>query len=204
MASTQGFITARTKSGAPVGRMEEFSVSNGYATALYDGDPVAVSTTGYLKRAANTNTVVGIYRGCRYIDSATGEMRFGPTLPAGTSSGGIIDGVYTTPRAIVEAVDNATFFVAADASVTLGLVGQGFEVSLGAGDDVTKKSGVNLKTATATTSAAPTSSMVQIVNLVNQVGTVAYSTAGGASHNFTNATPLVEVRFLRTRSGATL
>jgi len=202
MASINGFTPARSKYGNNVGMMEEFTTSNGYATALFRGDPIAVSTTGFAKRATNTATVVGVYDGVRYIDS-TGKMNFGPYLPASTSSaaGQLIDGVWANPRINVATADNTTWFITADATVTQGLVGQCFEVSFGTGSTLTGNSGINLKVASATTSAAPTSSMVRLVNLVNQVDNPTYSSAGGGAQNLTSSTPTVEVMFLRTRNG---
>lgn len=203
MATPRGFLPNRSRAGSP-GVLEEFPASNGYATALYRGDPISVSTTGFVKRALNTSTVWGVYAGVRYID-ATGKMNFGPYLPASTSSTGgqLIDGVYDSPRVLIESNEGKTFFIQADASVTTGLVGRFFEVSYGAGSNFTGQSGFNLKVASASTSTAPTSSMVRLVRLVNGVDNPVYSTAGGGSQNLTNATPLVEVIFLRTRSGTT-
>lgn len=202
MARPQGFTPARSKYGNNQGMMEEFSVSNGYAVALFRGDPIAVSA-GVAKRATNTETVVGVYDGVRYIDPSTLKMNFGPYLPASTSMvpGTPIDGVWTAPRINVQTADNATWFITADATVSQGHVGQCFEVSFGAGNVFTGQSGINLVVATATTSAAPTSSMVRLVNLVNQVDNPVYSSAGGGAQNLTSTTPQVEVMFLRTRNG---
>jgi hypothetical protein len=202
MASVKGFTPARSRTGQNVGMGEEFTVSNGYTTALFRGDPVAVSTTGYLKRATNTATVVGVVQDVMYIGS-TGKIEFGPYLPANTSNlGGYpLPGGWTNPRVGVQTAENATWFITADATVTQGLVGACFEVSYGAGSTTTGQSGFNLKVASATTSAAPTSSMVRLVNLVNSVDNPVYSSSGGAATNLTNATPTVEVMFLRTRSG---
>ncbi len=203
MAQAMGLQNARSRFGNAVGMTDEYSTSNGYSVALFRGDPIALSTNGFAERASNTQTVVGIFQGARYIDSA-GKMQFTPFLPASTSSAGgsLIDGVYNSPRIIVQPVNNTSWFITADASVTQGLLGRCFEVSYGTGSTLTGNSGARLATATATTSAAPTSSMVRLVNLVNQVGTVAYSSAGGGSSNLTDANPMVEVVFLRTNTGS--
>lgn len=202
MATIKGFTPSRTRTGAAVGLMEEVATSNGYATALFRGDPITVGSAGYATRATNTDTIWGVYEGVRYIDDK-GKMSFGPYLPAGTSSAGgqLIDGVYDTPRVTLNSATNQTFFITADASVSQGLVGSCFEVSLGAGNTLTGQSGVNLKVASATTSAAPTSSMVRLVSIPAQVDNPVYSTAGGGASNLTSATPTVEVMFLRTRNG---
>lgn len=197
-----GFKPARSRIGQAIGMMEEFSTSNGYATALYRGDPIAVSTNGYAKRATNTATIVGVYDGVRYVRD-DGKMGFGPALPASTSSlgGTLIDGVWSTPRINVQTAENATWFIEADATVSQGHVGQCFEVSFGTGSSFTGDSGINLKVASATTSATPTSSMVRLVNLVNGVRNPTYSSTGGGAQNLTSSTPIVEVMFLRTRNG---
>lgn len=204
MASINGFTPARTLSGGAVGLMEEFSTSNGYNTALYRGDPIAVSTNGYAKLAKNTSTIYGVFDGSRYIDPVTQKMIFSPYLPAATSSyaGTPIDGAWNNPRITIQTGTNATWFITADASVSQGLIGQFFEVSFGTGSNLSGNSGVNLKVATASTSAVATSSMVRLINVPNQVGNVVYSSAGGGTSNLTSATPTVEVQFIRTR-GAT-
>lgn len=206
MATAKGFTPARSKYGNQMGMMEEFSTSNGYTTSLFRGDPIAVSTNGYAKRAGNVSTVVGVYEGVRYIDPTTQKMIFGPYLPAATSMtpGVAIDGVWTSPRINVQTADNATWFLTADATVSQGHVGQCFEVSFGTGSSLTGQSGAVLRVASATTSAAPTSSMVRLVNLVNQVDNPVYSTTGGGASNLTSTTPQVEVMFLRTRNGTAL
>lgn len=203
MATSKGFTPAKSRAGAP-GTLEEFPSSNGYATALYRGDPISVSTNGYVKRALNTSTVWGVYAGTRYVGD-DGKMKFGPYLPANTSSlgGTLIDGVYDSPRVNIITTDGKSFFITADASVTTGLVGRFFEVSYGAGSNLTGQSGFNLKVASASTSTAPTSSMVRLVSLVNGVDNPQYSSTGGGSQNLTAANPIVEVIFLRTRSGTT-
>jgi hypothetical protein len=204
MATAKGFSPARTRTGAAQGMMEEFSTANGYATALYRGDPIAVSTNGFAKRATNVQTVVGIMDGVRYIDPTTLKMNFGPILPAATSMvpGTPIDGVWTNPRVNVQTAGDATWFITADATVSQGHVGQCFEISVGTPSTFAGQSGIVMRVASATTSAVPTSSMVRVVNLVNQVDPTAYSSTGGGSQNLTNATPQVEVVFLRTRYGA--
>jgi hypothetical protein len=203
MATAKGFTPARTRSGQNVGLMEEFSTSNGYATALFRGDPIAVSTNGFAKRAGNTQTVVGVFEGSRYIDPTTQKMTFTPFMPASTSTaaGTLIDGVYDTPRINVQTAETATWFITADATVTQGLVGRCFEVSFGTGSTFTGNSGAVLRVASATTSAVPTSSMVRLISLVNGVDNPRYSSTGGGAQNITDATPTVEVMFLRTRYG---
>lgn len=203
MATAKGFTPARTRTGAAVGMMEEFSTSNGYATNLFRGDPIAVSTNGFAKRAGNTQTVVGVFDGARYVDSATQKMTFTPFLPASTSSaaGTLIDGVYNSPRINVQTAENATWFITADATVSQGHVGQCFEVSFGTGSTLNGNSGAVLRVASATTSAVPTSSMVRLINLVNGVENPRYSSSGGGAQNITDPTPAVEVVFLRTRNG---
>src|SRR4051812_11176705 len=110
MASIKGFTASRTQAGSNFGLMEELQTANGYATALYPGDPIAVSTTGFAKRATNISTIWGVYKGCRYFQDTTKKPLFGPVLPASTSSGGLVDGIYDSPRILVDNVQGKTFF----------------------------------------------------------------------------------------------
>jgi hypothetical protein len=196
MAERKGFWPARTRSGAAMGLMEEIQVANNYGVALFPGDPISVSTTGFAQLAGATETVVGIYRGARFIDPVTRAVNYTAVLPANTSSGGFIDGV-NVPLIQVETVEDKTFFITADATVSQGHVGRNANVSVGAGSVINKLSGVHLHVSSISTS---TDRMLRVLSLPNQVNNPIYSATGGSASNLNDPQPVVEVVFLRQRS----
>jgi hypothetical protein len=168
MATKRFGLKALRKQGSGVNGTgySKFPIANGYAADLYNGDPVKVSA-GFLQAATNTDSPVGVFRGCRYVDSNTGKTVWSQKFPANTSSGGVIEGA-NTPLADVEADVNNTYVIVADATVTAGMMGLNFKVSAGTADEIYKSSGVALHVSSATTSVDGL--MLKMLDRVNQPG----------------------------------
>jgi hypothetical protein len=116
----------------------------GYATAIYKGDPVGISS-GYLFRcSAAADHAVGVFMGCQYNDINTKKPTWSPNYVANTSVG-------TDPAGIVAMVaddpDN-TYVIQADASVTVGDVGLNFALTIGTGSNITGQSAFGLDAGT--------------------------------------------------------
>jgi hypothetical protein len=57
-------------------------ISSGYASSLYFGTPVSVTTNGTLIVATTTSPIVGMFAGCRYQPTATDMTTYTKLWPA--------------------------------------------------------------------------------------------------------------------------
>jgi hypothetical protein len=199
-----GLRPVRTKSGRKYtgGGMSRYPVANGYATALFKGDPVKVSG-GTIVLAGNGDKPIGVFQGASYID-ANGSNVISEMLPASTSvSAGakVIDAVNgrTVPVAYVADDPALVMVIRADSSLSVADFGKNARVSAGSGNTATKLSGHNVVVASFTTSGVDATSadkqtMVRVIGLYDTPG----NSVGAAnplleviwiSHadNFTNA-----------------
>ena len=108
VSKTYGFKPLQRLDGLPyAGAIRQIPVAAAYATAILNGDTVAISG-GYLvaKTATNSGDTVGVLVGCQYVDS-NGQTRQGQYYPAASST--------ATALAYAYVVDdpNAVFQVAA-------------------------------------------------------------------------------------------
>jgi len=126
-----------TGQGYNTAGMSEYRVSNSYGGNIFYGDPVALAggNGGDIRQASvSTDYIVGIFMGCRYVDSTWQQPRWSRYFPAGTSSA---DGVI---RALVLDDPEATFLAQADASCSAGVIGMNISMSVGAGNTLTGRS----------------------------------------------------------------
>lgn len=108
-----------------------YPVSNGYATAIGNGDPVKLSA-GKIELATNAGVVLGTLQQVMYINS-DGELTFDDDFVAATSSkGGVIvaNGVAQV-FALVNDDPNQTYIMRTvdAASISAGMIGRSFKVS---------------------------------------------------------------------------
>lgn len=176
----QGFKSSRKAGGAPNSTgLNVYRTANGYATALFTGDPVTISG-GNIVRAVNGDRVIGAAVAFAYVGSDRAPV-WTNILPASTSSSGVLEGD-ARPLVLVDDNPNSTFTIPAAAALTVAAtnIGALAAVSIGAGD-------VNLRQSNAVVNAIVTSldqSMVRIVGLVQT-----------PENSFSNAGNLVEVVF---------
>jgi len=150
-----GLRPLRTKGSKPYsGGLTQYTIAQGYATAIYQGDMVCVSA-GNLEvlTSGNFPGVLGVFMGCAYVDKTTKKPVFSNYYPASTSSYGFIDGSSKTVAYVCDDPD-ATFLICSDAAVSAGDLGKNVSVSLATGSSYTGLSGMTLKAGTATAGAA--------------------------------------------------
>ena len=85
---TYGFKPINRLDGLPyAGAIRQIPVAPAYATAILNGDTVAVNTSGYLVAASTTDSgaIVGVLVGCSYINSS-GQPVQGQYYPAAQST----------------------------------------------------------------------------------------------------------------------
>ena len=85
---TYGFKPINRLDGLPyAGAIRQIPVAAAYATAILNGDTVAIDSTGYLvaKTATATGDSVGVLVGCQYVNSS-GQTVQGQYYPASQST----------------------------------------------------------------------------------------------------------------------
>lgn len=113
MANSQkpmGLTPSRMLGGTPFNNSQNrYRILKNYATAIYQGDLVAVSTNGTIIRAgATTNPVVGVFNGVFYTDPTTQKPTWKNYYPGSISANNIIANVIDDP--------NVVYTIAADES----------------------------------------------------------------------------------------
>lgn len=189
-----GMTPARLLGGRyNTGGTTAYAVANAYGTAIFKGDPVKLSA-GYIVRGGGTDTTaIGVARGFFYMDSTNyGKPRFTDQLPASTSTynSQSIDG-FSSPVAYVVDDPDATFYIQADATVSVADVGAYYQVSIGAGSTITGISGARLNVSSKSTTS--TDRLVKVIGLAKLPGN-AWNQASGT---------VVEVRFVGHQNAGT-
>jgi len=136
VSKTYGFKPINRLDGLPyAGAIRQIPVAPAYATAILNGDTVAIDTNGYLvaKTTTNSGDSVGVLVGCQYVNS-NGQTVQGQYYPAALSTttnmafGYVVDdpnalfkvvatnGQTTTPTAFTRAIVGANVAI----SVTTG------------------------------------------------------------------------------------
>lgn len=89
MANTdapRGAVPIKHLDGSPYnGATSPYKIANAYNTAIYTGDFVKMTATGYVELAAAGNTILGVFAGCNYRDS-TNKPQWSPYWPASTAT----------------------------------------------------------------------------------------------------------------------
>jgi hypothetical protein len=105
---TYGFKPVNRLDGLPyAGAIRQIPVAPAYATAILNGDTVAVDTNGYIvaKTATATGDSVGVLVGCQYVNS-NGQTVQGQMYPAAASTSGNMAFAYVVddPNAVFKVV----------------------------------------------------------------------------------------------------
>ena len=102
------------------GQASPYLIRSGYATSIFKGDLVVLSSTGTIQQAPSAppgaNTVIGVFNGCKYIDT-TGVEQFSPYWPANTVTMGntyAVGYVYDDPWILFDVQASNTQNVAQD------------------------------------------------------------------------------------------
>ena len=166
VSKTYGLKPVNRLDGLPyAGAIRQIPISAGFATAILNGDTVAIDTNGYLiaKTATNTGDSVGVLVGCSYTNSS-GQPVQGQYYPASQST--------STALAFGYVVDdpNAVFRVAASNGQTTvptaysrALVGSNVALSVTAGSTNTGDSYYGIDGASAGTTATLPVRVIDVV-----------------------------------------
>ncbi len=96
--------------------MTEYRIASGNSNAIYQGSPVIPLSTGFIDivgaAAGGTVCLLGVFWGCEYVSSTTGEKIYSNNWPGSgaDSNHPVVAFVYDNPM--------QTFLIASDASLT--------------------------------------------------------------------------------------
>jgi hypothetical protein len=171
VSKTYGFKPVNRLDGLPyAGAIRQIPVAPAYATAILNGDTVAINTSGYLiaKTTTNSGDSVGVLVGCQYVNS-NGQTVQGQYYPAAAST--------TTNMAFAYVVDdpNAVFKVVSTngqttvpTAFTRAIVGANVAISVATGNTTTGDSYYGIDgTSADTTNTLP----VRVVDVVPDTAT---------------------------------
>jgi hypothetical protein len=178
VSKTYGFKPLNRLDGLPyAGAIRQIPIAPAYATAILNGDTVAIDTNGYLvaKTTTNSGDSVGVLVGCQYVNSSSQTVQ-GQYYPAATST--------TTAMAFGYVVDdpNAVFKVVATNGQTTvptafsrAIVGANVAISVATGNTTTGDSYYGIDgTSANTTNTLP----VRVIDVVPDTATgPAYSSS---------------------------
>ena len=184
VSKTYGFKPVNRVDGLPyAGAIRQIPVAPSYATAILNGDTVAINTSGYLiaKTATNSGDSVGVLVGCQYVNS-NGQTVQGQFYPASLST--------STALAFGYVVDdpNAIFKVVATSGQTTtptaysrALVGSNVALSINVGSTTTGDSYYGIDGASAgVTATLP----IRVVDVVPDTATGAANVAATTYYEF--------------------
>ena len=112
--------------------LDEFEIASGYATNIFTGDIVNLTTSGTLEVADGGDDAIGVFMGCRYTD-ADGQIQYKKYWPAST--------VASDAKGLVSSYPGRTFRGKASGTVAQVDVGDIFAMDSTAGSTATGRSG---------------------------------------------------------------
>lgn len=147
--------------GGAVRHGKPYAIASGYATALYEGDPVKmVGTSRNIEAAAATDqNLIGVFAGCVYKVTNGGRVIFSKKWPASQAVVWAQAHVFDDPDLVFEIQAN---------TVALADIGQMCDFVLNGGNDATLRSGYEANAGAAAGTAKP----LKILGLSNRPGTV--------------------------------
>jgi hypothetical protein len=95
-------------------QQNRYRIASGYATAIFQGDLVAMVTGGGIERVAagGSGLILGVFNGCNYTDPTTGKPTWSNYYPGSVAASDIIADVIDDPSATFEVQADAAFPVA--------------------------------------------------------------------------------------------
>ena len=100
-----GFKLVGNLSGVNNHRDNEYNIESGSTQGIFSGDPVKMLTGGFIDvaDAAGDVKILGIFRGCQYVDANSKEVVYSAHFPAAkTATGDIVAFVEDNPNNLYE------------------------------------------------------------------------------------------------------
>ena len=171
ISKSYGFKPVNRVDGLPyAGAIRQIPIAAGYATAILNGDTVAVDTNGYIvaKTTTNSGDSVGVLVGCQYVNSQ-GQTVEGQNYPAGLSTSTALSFGYIVddPNAIFKVVAVGSSTTTTPAAYSRALVGSNVALATATGSTTTGDSYYGINGASATTDALP----IRVIDVVPDTAT---------------------------------
>ena len=171
VSKTYGFKPVNRLDGLPyAGAIRQIPIAPSYATAILNGDTVAVNTSGYLiaKTATNSGDSVGVLVGCQYVNS-NGQTVEGQYYPAAASTSTALAFGYVVddPNAIFKVVAVGSSTTTTPAAYSRTLVGANVALATAVGSTASGDSYYGINGASATTDALP----IRVIDVVPETAT---------------------------------
>jgi hypothetical protein len=184
VSKTYGFKPVNRLDGLPyAGAIRQIPVAPNYATAILNGDTVAIDTNGYLvaKTATATGDSVGVLVGCQYVNSNSQTVQ-GQFYPAAASTTGAMAFAYVVddPNAVFKVVaTNGQTTV--PTAFTRAIVGANVAISVATGSTITGDSYYGIDgTSANTTNTLP----VRVIDVVPDTATGAAGNSATTYYEF--------------------
>jgi hypothetical protein len=184
VSKTYGLKPVNRLDGLPyAGAIRQIPVAAGYATAILNGDTVAIDTSGFLVAEATTNSgdKVGVLVGCAYTNSS-GQPVQGQYYPAAASTSSALAYAYVVddPNAIFKVVNTVAASTVATAT-TRAIVGSNVALAVVTGSTTTGDSYYGIVgTSAATTSTLP----IRVIDVVPDTATGPASSSSTTYYEF--------------------
>lgn len=164
---TYGFKPINRLDGLPyAGQTRLIPIAAAYATAILNGDTVAVNTDGFLvaKTTTNSGDSVGVLVGCQYVNTL-GQTIQSQYYPAASSTATNLAYAYVVddPFATFKVVSAASSTTTTPTGYTRALVGSNVALATATGSTATGDSAYGINGASATTDAAFPIRVVDVV-----------------------------------------
>lgn len=176
---TYGFKPINRLDGLPyAGQTRLIPIAASYATAILNGDTVAIDTTGYLvaKTTTTSGDSVGVLVGCQYVNSLgqTVQSQYYPAAASTTTNVAyayVVDDPYATFKVVATNGNTTT-----PSGYTRALVGSNVAIVAQVGSTATGDSYYGIDGASSTTSAYP----IRVVDVVPETSYI----SGGTTYYY--------------------
>ena len=177
--STYGLKPINRLDGLPyAGQTRLIPIAAAYATAILNGDTVAIDTTGYLvaKTTTTSGDSVGVLVGCQYVNSLgqTVQSQYYPAAAATASAPAyayVVDDPWATFKVVATNGNTTT-----PTGYTRALVGSNVALVAQVGSTTTGDSAYGIDGASSTTSAYP----IRVVDVVPETSYI----SGGVTYYY--------------------
>ena len=172
---TYGFKPINRLDGLPyAGQTRLIPIATSYATAILNGDTVAIDTTGYLvaKTTTTSGDSVGVLVGCQYVNSLgqTVQSQYYPAAAATASAPAyayVVDDPWATFKVVATNGNTTT-----PSGYTRALVGSNVAIVAQVGSTATGDSAYGIDGASSTTSAYP----IRVIDVVPETSYISSGT----------------------------
>ena len=130
-----GFKLVGNLSGVNQHKLTEYNIESGSTQGIFSGDPVKMLAGGFIDvaDAVGDTKILGIFRGCKFVDATSKEVTHSAHFPAAqTATGDIVAFVEDNPFNLYE--------VQSSAALARSDIGANIDIAYTAGSTVTGQS----------------------------------------------------------------